>query len=150
MKALIVMICLIVAAVASAQGDGAQHLLVGSTDVYYGITPATVAGAHPSSHAEALMHGGAPHSRHRYHLVVAVFDHATHERIRDARVVAAVREIGLGEIRKTLDAMPIDGNASYGTYFDFGSPGPYRVRLEINRKDHVGVATGQFEYRPPQ
>ncbi|HHX4058151.1 TPA: hypothetical protein ACU967_005936 [Burkholderia contaminans] len=150
MKALFLMFCLVVATAAEAQGDAAQHLLVGETDVYYGITPAAAVGSHPASHAEASMHGGAPRSRYRYHLVVALFDRTTHQRIRDAQVIAAVREFGLGETRKDLEAMPIEGNASYGGYFNLGGPGPYRVRLEIKRPDYPGVASGQFEYRPPQ
>ncbi|RQP27755.1 hypothetical protein [Burkholderia ubonensis] len=150
MRALLLMVSLCVAAAANAQGDSAQHLLVGDTDVYYGITPAAAVGAHPSSHAESSMHDGVPLSRFRYHLVVALFDHATHERIRDAQVSAAVREIGLGETRKKLEAMAIDGKASYGAYFDLGNAGPYRIKLEINRPNHPGVTSLQFEYRSPR
>ncbi|MBF5008680.1 hypothetical protein [Burkholderia pseudomultivorans] len=150
MRALLLLACLTVAVAANAQGDTAQHLLVGDTDVYYGITPASAVGVHPSSHAEATMHGGAPQSRYRYHLVVAVFDRVTHKRILDAHVSATVREFGLGETRKTLEAMTIDGNASYGAYFDLGGAGPYRIKLDIDRPDRPGVASGQFEYRSPQ
>ncbi|KVT55539.1 hypothetical protein [Burkholderia ubonensis] len=150
MRILLLIVCLIFAAAANAQEDAAQHLLVVDTDVYYGITPVAAVGVHPSSHAEASMHGGVPPNRYRYHLVVALFDHATHERIRDAHVSATVREFGLGETQKKLDAMAIDGNASYGAYFDLGGAGPYRIKLEIDRSNRPGVTSGQFEYRAPR
>ncbi|VCJ27921.1 hypothetical protein [Burkholderia pseudomallei] len=154
MRTLIAMVLLalllfaIVATVASAQGGANQHLLIDDTDVYYGFVPSTAAGAHPASHAEAAMHGGVPGSRNSYHLTVALFDHATQKRITDAQVTAAVGEIGLGETRRKLEPMTIDGTVTYGAYFKLGGTGPYRVRIEARRPDRAGKVPVQFEYRP--
>jgi len=148
MKALILTIGLLLAAAAGAQGDAGQHLLVGDVDVYYGLMPSALAGAHPASHPEASMHGGAPDNRYSYHLIVALLDHATQKRIPDARVTASVQELGLGETRKRLEPMRIGDTVSYGAYFDLSGAGPYRVRLEVNRPGRHDTTSGQFEYRP--
>jgi hypothetical protein len=145
--ALVLLAILLFAIVASAQGGANQHLLIGDTDVYYGLVPSATAGAHPASHAEAAMHGGAPGNRNSYHLTVALFDHATQKRIPDAQVTAAIREIGLGETRRKLEPMRINGTISYGAYFDLEGTGPYRIRLEVKRPDRAGAISGQFEYR---
>ncbi|MBS2132110.1 hypothetical protein KEX41_28395 (plasmid) [Burkholderia thailandensis] len=147
MKALIFLIALLTTAVAAGQGDPGQHLLIGDTDVYYGLTPSTALGAHPASHAEASMHGGVPGNRYQYHLVVALFDHVTQKRISDARVSAAIQEIGLSETRRTLEQMRTGDTISYGAYFDMSGTGPYRVKLEVRRPDRPGTVSGQFEYR---
>jgi hypothetical protein len=153
MRALISLVLLalllfaIVASVASAQSSTSQHMLIGDTDVYYGFAPSAAAGAHPASHAETAMHGGVPGSRKSYHLTVALFDHATQKRISDARVTAALGEIGMGETRRTLEPMRVDGTISYGAYLNLGGTGPYRVRLEVKRPDRAGTVSGQFEYR---
>ncbi|WP_175817019.1 hypothetical protein [Burkholderia diffusa] len=146
---LAILLFAIVASIASAQsGVVNQHRLIDDTDVYYGFVPSAAAGAHPASHAEAAMHGGVPGSRNSYHLTVALFDHATQKRITDAQVTAAVGEIGLGETRRMLEPMTIDGTITYGAYFNLGGIGPYRVRIEARRPDRAGKVPVQFEYRP--
>ncbi|MDG0027302.1 hypothetical protein [Trinickia sp. Y13] len=148
MKYLILLIALLATTAVAAQGNAtSQHLLIGDTDVYYGLAaPATLGGRQPS-HAGSTMHGAIPGSRHKYHLVVALFDHATHRRIDDARVTAAVQEIGMGETRRKLELMGKDDTVTYGAYFDMSGPGPYRVKLEVRRRDRPGIVSGQFEYR---
>ncbi|KWF26708.1 hypothetical protein WL88_10695 [Burkholderia diffusa] len=148
MKALVFMIALLVAAVAGAQRDAGQHLLIGDIDAYYGIVPSAAIGTHPASHVEATMHGGRPGNRYSYHLVVTLLDHATRQRIPDAQVSAAVQEIGLDETRRTLEPMRIDGTISYGAWFDLSGAGPYRVRLDVKRPGRPGTVSGRFEYGP--
>lgn len=93
------------------------------------------------------MHGGVRGNRYTYHLVVALFDHVTQKRISDARVTAAVQEIGLSETRRKLEPMRTGDMISYGAYLDLGGTGPYRVKLEVRRPDRPGIVSGQFEYR---
>jgi len=148
MKALILTIGLLLASVAGAQGDASQHLLIGDIDVYYGLMPSALVGAHPASHPEASMHGGVPDNRYSYHLIVALFDHATQKRIPDARVMASVEELGLGETRRRLEPMRIGDTISYGAYFNLSGSSPYRVRLKVNRAGRHDTMSGQFQYRP--
>ncbi|RZF25007.1 hypothetical protein EVC45_35830 [Paraburkholderia sp. UYCP14C] len=147
MKALIFLMALLATAVAAGQGNAGQHLLIGDTDVYYGLTSSAAVGAHDASHPEASMHGGVSGNRHKYHLVVALFDHLTQERISDASVTAAVREIGLGETRRKLEPMGSGDTISYGAYFEMSGAGPYRVKLNVRRPDRPGTVSGEFEYR---
>lgn len=147
MKTLIFLIALFVSVAAAAQGNASQHLLIGDTDVHYGFVPYTTLGARQPSHPAPTAHGGVTGKRHKYHLVVALFDHKTHRRISDAKVTAAVRELGLSEARHKLEPMGSGDSATYGTYFRLSGPGPYRVKLEVRRPDRSRTASGQFEYR---
>jgi hypothetical protein len=62
---------------------------------YLGVVPAEIVKGHPSKHPEAVMHGGAPEGAHEYHIVVAIFDTATGDRISNATVTAKVSGLGL-------------------------------------------------------
>ena len=50
---------------------------------------------HPQERAEREIHGSVPGGTHRDHLIVALFDDATGQRIAEAQVTATVKEIGL-------------------------------------------------------
>lgn len=135
-------------AAAAEVNDKGQHLLVGNVDIYYGVLPAAVISVHPESHPEGAMHGGTPSSKYSYHLLVALFDHTTKQRITTARVSATVEELGLASTRKNLEPMQIGRTTSYGAYFYLRGAGPYRVTLRVTQPGNHPPLTGQFEYRP--
>src|SRR4051794_23124619 len=71
----------------------------GGLAVYIGLVPAEIVRGHPADYPERTMHGGPrPHGgEHEYHLVAAVFDAATADRVSDARVSARIAGLGLGK-----------------------------------------------------
>ena len=101
--------------------------------VYLGVVPAEIVKGHPPGHPEQAMHGGAPKGPHQYHVVVAVFDSASGNRISDATVTAQVSGLGLSGSKVKLEPMEIAGTISYGGFFNLPGRDLYTVRLTIER-----------------
>lgn len=79
------------------------------------------------------MHGGIPGNGFYHHLMAALFDEQTGNRITDAEVTAKVREVELAWQSKRLEPMETAGAMSYANYFALPSNATYRVQLEISR-----------------
>ena len=124
-------------ALAFTQTAQAQPMLdessktAGGLLVYVGFLPAEMLKTHAPAHAEEQMHGGVPKGRHEYHLVVAVFDEKSGDRVSDAEVFAKISPLGLSGSRKRLEPMEIAGTTTYGEFFDLPSADMYTVALEI-------------------
>jgi hypothetical protein len=83
--------CLALLTLALAHASGAeQKLTAGDLDVYYGFVPAEVVKKQP----DAAMHKARVRAGFR-HLVVAVYDQKTGERVSNATVTATVTPLGL-------------------------------------------------------
>jgi hypothetical protein len=121
---------------ASAGGAG-LYQRAGGVEAYIGFVPAEITKGHESTEPEGPMHGGVPRRGHQYHLVAAVFDAKTSERISDATVTAQVSGLGLAGPEKALEPMIIAGTVSYGAYFDLPGPDLYTIVLTIK---HPGAA----------
>jgi hypothetical protein len=115
-----------------------SYKTAGGLAVYLGVLPAAMIQGHPRGHPEEAMHGGVPSGRHAYHVVAAVFDAATGERIEDAVVEARVGEPGLARVTRQLEPMLIADTVTYGNYFQLSGDAPYRIDLSITRP---GLAT---------
>ncbi len=117
--------------------------------VYVGVLPAAMISGHPPGHPEAAMHGGVPRGQHRFHVLVALFDAASGERITGAQIEAQVAEIGFAGTRRRLEPMVIAGTETYGGYFRLDGDNPFRIALEIRRPGAQRVSRAEFEYRHP-
>ena len=122
----------------------------GTLAVYLGVLPAEMTQGHSPEHPEGKMHGGVPSSKRQHHVVIAVFDTKDGSRITNAEVTARVGEIGLAPVQKKLERMAIDKTISYGNYFSMGSPGPYRIEIEILRPGSSSPVKTGFEYSHPR
>jgi hypothetical protein len=122
----------------------------GNLAVYLGVLPTEMVQGHSPEHPEGKMHGGVPYSRRQHHVVIALFDAKDGSRVSDASVKARVGEIGLAPVQKKLERMTIDKTISYGNYFSMGSPGPYRIEIEIIRPGSTGPVKTTFEYSHPR
>lgn len=118
--------------------------------VYLGVLPAEMALGHSPEHPEGKMHGGVPSARRQHHVVIAVFDTKDGSRITNAEVTARVGEIGLSSTQKKLERMVIDKTISYGNYYSMGSPGPYRIEIEIIQPGSSSPVKTSFEYSHPR
>ncbi len=118
-----------------------QYRVADGLALYLGVIPAEIIRGQDEG-----MHGtGAARGKHLNHIVVAVFDATTGERITDAEVSARVAEVGLAGREKSLEKMSIAGTVSFGNYFDLRGSGPYRIEVRVRRPGAKVVST-EFRY----
>lgn len=142
----------VLALVAAAALVAADHgKVVDGVAIYFGVVPSEVIVGHPKGHEERAMHGGAPGTAHRHHVVVALFDEATGRRVENAKVSASVTEPGRASQDKALDPMTIAGTLTYGNYFTMSGRGPYRIRVSATLPGFTRPYVADFDYRhtPP-
>ena len=130
---------------ADAARDGLYQSALG-VEAYVGVVPAEITKGHEPTQPEGPMHGGVPRGGHQYHLVAAVFDAKTGERITDATVTAQVSGVGLEGSMKSLEPMSIAGTITYGGYFDLPGPDLYTIGLTIKRPGAALPITLKFTY----
>jgi hypothetical protein len=124
-----------------------DHPTVGNVVIYIGLLPAEMIRGHPAEHPEATMHGGVPKGIGVYHVVIALFDVKTGERITNADLTARVSEIGLPGQEKKLEPMEIAGTVTYGNYFPMVGAGPFRISLAIHLPGIPKELKAVFEHR---
>lgn len=118
--------------------------------VYLGVVPAAVTRAHPPDHAERTMHGGmARPGMHDVHLLVAVFNKTTGERLRNLTVTARVHGTNLNRWTVPLTPMTVNGALTYGGYTSLGVEQDIMISVDIKRPGRTprtSTVTAQFEY----
>jgi hypothetical protein len=132
------------AAAASSSDDSKT---VGGIKFYLGILPSAMVLGHPTEHAESSMHGGSSARAGQYHIVVALFDASTEQRISDAQVAARVTPLGMSGEEKALESMPIGAAPSYGNFFNMPGKGPFRIVIQVRRPGVTGKVDAVFEHR---
>jgi hypothetical protein len=126
--------------------EAGQYRLADGVAVYLGLLPAAIVRGHRRGHPEAIMHSGAPAGRHVYHLVVALFDAESGERIEDATVEAQVAPLALSGTTRRLEPMTIADTVTYGEYFTTRGEGRYRIALTITRPGSDKPIETEFDY----
>lgn len=138
---------LVLVTAALAQSTSLSKTVNGVT-FYLGVIPAEIVRGHPKEHPESTMHGSPPKGTGwSRHIVVALFDAKTGERITDAKVSARVEQLGLTADHKDLDPMQIAGTVSYGNFYAMPSGGIYKIRVIAKRKGGSRRIEAEFEYR---
>lgn len=140
---------LLVALLASAAGAQTTHPAKDSSQgvvFHFGVVPAEIVQAHPSDHPERVMHGGG--AKGQKHLVLALFDASTGDRIAQADVQATVTLLGGSGVSRRLQPMMVADQPSFGGFFSMTPRGVYRIRFEVKRPDRPN-AVAEFEYRVP-
>ena len=129
-----------------AQTTDESYKVVDGLAVYLGVLPAAMIQGHPVGHPETAMHGGVPQGAYAYHIVAAVFDAKTGNRIENAAVEAQLSPLGLAGPTLQLEPMLIEGTITYGGYVRLNAPGPYRIRLRVTPEGAEKPTTLQFTY----
>jgi hypothetical protein len=95
------------------------------------------------------MHGGNESiGEYTYHIVIAIFDSKTGERILYAKLKATVIPLGMKGETKKLE--PMHANLkSYGNYFTLHNAAPYTIRVEIQRPDSGKKSIAEFTFTRP-
>ncbi len=122
------------------------YKVVDGTAIYFVVQPAEMIRTYPKGRPEAGMHGGVPSGKHIHHVMVALFDAKSFERITDASVKATVSEIGLAGKTKALEPFTIAKALTYGNYFEMPTQTVYRVKVEVRRPGSRKVIEAKFEY----
>jgi len=132
LKAAAMLISLVILGPLASANDAPESFqVVDGIAIYLGVMPAQILHGHPKSYPESSMHKGIPPKAHRDHLVVALFDDATGDRIENAKVSGSVMELGLGSQKKELEPMKIAGTITYGNYFKMPDSNTYHIKLWI-------------------
>ena len=142
----IVGICALLPALGARAADDDTYKTAGGLAVYLGVLPAAMIRGH-QTHPEEGMHGGVPSAPHAYHVVAAVFDASTAERIEDAKVEARVTPRRLAGETRALEPMEIAGTVTYGNYFTMGGSDPYGIELSITLLAGGPPVEVEFTYR---
>lgn len=132
---------------AAGAGDIDGHKVAAGLSVYLGITPAAAIQANPGAHTEAMMHGGPPRGRHVHHLMAALFDARTGDRVEDVAIDARVTALGMAGETRRLEPMEIAGTVTYGNYFALQGNEAYRITLSIWREGRHQPVTVEFTHR---
>jgi hypothetical protein len=131
-------------AIASDVSDSFQ--VVDGIAIYLGVSPAQILQGYTKEQPESRMHKGVPSQAHRDHVIVALFDDDTGQRIEDAKVVGNVMELGLASEQKELEPMTIAGTITYGNYFHMPGNDVYHIKLRIRLPDRPDVVEVRFTH----
>jgi hypothetical protein len=113
---------------------------------HYGLVPSEMVLSHPQSHEERRMHPGDAR-KGRSHLVLAIFDAASGERVAKAEVTVHIALAGGPSTTKVLEPMEIAKQASFGAFVPVGAPGIYKIRFDVKRPGMAGPESAEFEHR---
>lgn len=113
---------------------------------YLGIVPSELVRDAPSGHGERSMHGGTPAGAGQFHVMVAVFDATTGERVTDASIEAHVEVSGANGSDKALEPMLIVDALAYGNFFALPEKGPFAVVLQVSRPGLTRPVVVRFEH----
>lgn len=118
--------------------------------VYLGVVPAAITRRHAPLHEERSMHGGvATPGLHDVHLLIALFDRATGERLRNVAVTARIHGTGSNLWTVPLSAMTINGALTYGGYTSLGIEEDVMISVDVTRPgrtQRTRTETAQFRY----
>ncbi|MBY0349558.1 hypothetical protein [Tabrizicola sp.] len=131
-----------------AQGAAdANTLTVDGMLAYLGVLPAAIVRGHPRSHPEAAMHGGVPDGRHQYHVILALFDAASGDRIETAQVALTIMGLGhTGGTRLDLEPMTIANTVTWGTFVELPGKDLYEMTFEVRTEGRKDAVVFPFRY----
>lgn len=126
--------------------DG-NTLTVDGVLAYLGVVPAAIVRGHPRAHAEGAMHGGAPDGRHQYHVILALFDAASGDRIETAEVALTLMGLGhVGGARFELEPMTIADTVTWGTFVELPGKDLYEMTFEVRAEGRADVVVLPFRF----
>ena len=135
-----------VTASASAQ-DSDNYRVAQGLGVYLGVLPAAMVRGYLPHSPEATMHGGVPAGSHEHHIIIAIFDTATGQRVENAAVTMTVSATGqIGEHSVRLDPMAIAGTITYGAFVNFPGTDRYDIAVDITVPGRSNPVDVDFKY----
>jgi len=124
--------------------DFQREKRAGAMTVYLGVLPSELISPGLS---EGQAHGGIPRGRGWHHVLIALFDTNTGERITDAEVTARVEDVArIQSGEKRLEPMLIAGTVTFGNYFSMPTRDPYSIHVKVDGRGY-GRSEVTFHYR---
>ncbi|MBI2379518.1 MAG: hypothetical protein HYV16_02010 [Gammaproteobacteria bacterium] len=118
--------------------------------IYYGVLPAELLSRHELNAQGTHMSSRNALRSDAHHVVIALFDAKTGQRIHDAIVTARVIPLSGAPEEAALKPMRINDSMSFGNFFRLETDTPYVVHLRIRRADVAGKdVEAQFRYQHP-
>lgn len=106
--------------------------------LYYGVVPAALSQAAVAAHPPTPdVHGTVRPAADTHHLVVALFDTPTGQRITQATVTVRHTPPQGAVMSKVLEPMPLGDALSFGTTFVIAEGRNHRFRIEVRRGERV-------------
>jgi len=131
-----------------AQDEDPYVRTVDGLTVYFGAVRADALGA--PTPAQPAMHHSARHGLpDEHHIMVALFDAVTGERVTRAQVTAWLAGAAQARSVRVLEPMAIAGAMTFGSFMPLSGSGPHVIRLEIQRPGHPRPARTSFTYPLP-
>lgn len=138
------------ASFASAADNGSSEggsAFVDGLAIYLGVLPSDIiAKGYGKNTPEYKMEQNAPRGAHFHHVLVAIYDQKTGERVTNADVTATVREVGSVEYTKKMEPFDVAGAMTYCNYFNMPTLGWYRIELTINRPGLAAPIKATLQY----
>ncbi|MDZ4318849.1 MAG: hypothetical protein U1A07_08420 [Phenylobacterium sp.] len=127
-----------------------QSQVVDGLKFDYGLVAEPARGAPPASHPDPSMHGGAPAQPHTYHVVLSVADAKTGQKVDASEVAVGLSGPGHpGTNIAPMEAMSVNGQASYGHYVVLPEPGPYRLEFRVTPSGKHQPVKARFTLERP-
>lgn len=116
-----------------------------------GVLPAELLQGHLKAPDDPkALHGGTASYTGSHHIVVALFDANTGERITNVRIRAGAGNRSYNhEPDKVLEPMEINGAMTYGNFLSMPGEGVWRIHLEILRVGAPHSVEADFAYEHP-
>lgn len=140
----LVLLCALVST-SFGQDSGGSEVVDGIV-AYYGVVSSEIVGTHTPNHPEAEMHGGIPADKRAHHLVIALFEQGSFDRITNAEVSGTVAELGMAGQTKPLELFSINDSLTYGNYFNFTRGTKYQITVSVLVPGKKADVKFRFEY----
>lgn len=115
--------------------------------IYLGMVPAAEMRRHPDRYPAHEL-SKIPSGKHVHHVMLALFDNPSGERITDAVLTARVAPLALGGPTKPLDPMVVAGALTYCNYFRISPLDTTVIQAEIRRSNTARVIHARFILEP--
>jgi hypothetical protein len=132
-----------------AAADDAMSRDAGDVTVHLGVMPLAAAVEREASNPRDVTHDLMRFGRGTRHVVVALFNTRSHERITDAQVTATVTEVGLNAEEKPLKQMSSGNVISYGNTFTINPGAHYTIKIVVRRPGAHAPVDATFDYSLP-
>lgn len=127
-----------------------QSLRQDGLAIYYGVLPAELVSPHELNAPGTHMSSRDARRPGAHHVMVALFDAKTGQRIQEATITARIVPLSGAPEEKALKPMAINDSMSFGNFFRLDTDMPYVIHLRIRRADAVGKdVEAQFRYQHP-
>lgn len=146
LAALVTLAWLVAGSIPAIAQSNDNYVTVGTIAAYLGVVPAEIVKGHPAGHPEQAMHGGVPSGDHVQHIVIALFDAPTGQRIENATVDAHVTGPGHIGTRIALEPMLIEGVVTYGGFVTMAGTDRYNIDLTVKKPGEAGATKISFVY----